>query len=135
MVKYSIVILTLFLATWASLDKDRNGKPIRRIGDYTEGQLGQTQEPVLSRDLFSFTVMHKWAHSLHHKVRIVIHDMIGLHEWTETGIWKEDVKEAKKIIQDVLAPGRVPGGSREKNIGRNNFGPVRYIYSISTCAY
>ena len=55
---------------------------------------------------------------MHHKVKIVIHDMIGLEQWEETGVWKIDVKEAKRIVQETLAPGRVPDGSREQNVGR-----------------
>ena len=56
--------------------------------------------------------------TLHHKVRIVIHEMIGLEAWVETKVWKADVKGAKAKVQETLAPGRVAGGSREQNIGK-----------------
>ena len=106
-----------FLATWDSLDKDKHGNIIKRLGDYST-RFGQTHEPVVDRDLFSFTITHKWMKTLHHKVKMVIHEMIGLESWLETKVWKKDVKGAKAKVQETLAPGRVSGGSREENIGK-----------------
>ena len=110
-----------FPATWEAIDKDCHGNAKRRLGDYSTREnprFGQTHEPVVNRDLFTFTICHKWMKTLHHKVRILIHEMIGLEDWKETKVWKLDVKKAKAKVQETLAPGRVDGGSREQNIGK-----------------
>ena len=48
--------------------------------------------------------------------------MIGHHNWIEDKSVKAEIAAAKKIVQDVLKPAKVPGGPRDENLGnyRNN---------------
>ena len=43
---------------WLSLDKDRSGKIIRRLDDYSVRK-GLCHKPVTTRELFHFTICHK----------------------------------------------------------------------------
>ena len=56
-------------------------------------------------------------HLLHHKVKVIIHLMIGLESWVETAENKAAVKDAKAKVQRALMPGQVQGGSAEVNVG------------------
>ena len=54
---------------------------------------------------------------LHHVVKIITHLMIDHTHWVETQEVKIAVKAAKERIQEALRPGKVPGGSKEENVG------------------
>ena len=101
---------------WDKLDKNKKtGALIRRKGDFSVRK-GLCHQPVTTRDLFHFTVCHKWSHFLDHKVEILIHLMIDHMDWYQ---WKSvlpAVKEAKRIIQQALKPGGA--GANSSNIGK-----------------
>ena len=54
---------------------------------------------------------------LNHSVKIITLLMVGHHNWIVDMTVKDKVKGAKEIVQQVLKPNRVPGGSKEDNIG------------------
>ena len=43
---------------WSSLDKNKDGELIRRLGDY-DVRKGLCHQPITTRELFHFTVCHK----------------------------------------------------------------------------
>ena len=55
---------------------------------------------------------------LNHKVRIITHLMINHHAWVEDMTVKDQVKGAKEVVQRVLKPNQVSGGSKDDNIGK-----------------
>ena len=56
-------------------------------------------------------------HVVHHIVKILTHIMEGYENWVEVKAVQDSLKLAKSQIQEVLKPGKFPGGSKEDNIG------------------
>jgi hypothetical protein len=54
---------------------------------------------------------------MNHKVKILLHLMTGQYIWWEYKENQQDLLEAKKIVQKILKPGQVPGGTPDENIG------------------
>ena len=50
-------------------------------------------------------------------MKIIYHLMIGPPNWIEDASVKSEIAAAKKIVQETLKPAKVPGGSREENLG------------------
>ena len=44
--------------------------------------------------------------------------MIDHLNWIEDATVKDEIKTARELVQTVLMPGRVPGGSVGENIGK-----------------
>ena len=115
---------------WESLDKNKDGELIRRTGDY-EVRKGLCHKPVTIRPLWHFTVCHKvqniccslnfyliilqWSHFLDHKIKILIHLMVGHFDWNQYKWVLAEVKKAKMVVQQTLKPGG--GGPESSNIG------------------
>ena len=55
---------------------------------------------------------------MNHKVKIVMHLIIGHHKWIEDASVKKDIKLAKELVQKTLKPNQCPGGTRDANIGK-----------------
>jgi hypothetical protein len=55
---------------------------------------------------------------MNHKVKILLHLMTGQYIWWEYKENQQDLLEAKKIVQKILKPGQVPGGTPDENIGK-----------------
>ena len=58
---------------------------------------------------------------MNHKVKILLHLMIGELNWWEYKEKHNDLSEAKKIVQKILKPGQVPGGTPDENIGKHGW--------------
>ena len=56
-------------------------------------------------------------HVVHHIVKILTHIMEGYENWVEVKDVQADLKLAKSQVQEVLKPGKIPGGSKEDNMG------------------
>ena len=56
-------------------------------------------------------------HVVHHIVKILTHLMEGYENWVEVKDAQAALKLAKSRVQEVLMPGKIPGGSMEDNIG------------------
>ena len=62
--------------------------------------------------------LFQWMKCVDHKVKVIEHLMIGHHTWVEDATVKADIANAKKVVQEVLKPGQVPGGSKKDNQGK-----------------
>ena len=102
--------------TWEALRKNKDGTVFKQTGDYAT-RLGLCREPVTLRDTLTFTITHKWMILIDHKMKILYHLMIGHFNWIEDASVKAEIAAAKKVVQDVLKPAKVHGGSAEENIG------------------
>ena len=72
-----------------------------------------------------------------HKVKVLNRLQVGHLNWIEDSTVKADLTAAKKVVQEALKPGQVPGGSEEDNQGifmkkirSINFGSKMYKRSI-----
>ena len=50
-------------------------------------------------------------------MKVLTHLQVGHHNWIEDSTVKADLTAAKRVIQEALKPGQVPGGSEEDNQG------------------
>ena len=53
-----------------------------------------------------------------HKMRIVYHLMCRHFNWIEDASVKDEIAAAKRTVQHVLKPAKIPGGSKEDNTGK-----------------
>lgn len=56
--------------------------------------------------------------AVNHDIKMVSHLMIDHLNWIEDATVKDEIKTARELVQTVLMPGRVPGGSVGENIGK-----------------
>ena len=63
-------------------------------------------------------------HFLHHKVKILLHLMVGHEDWYQYKWILPQIKEAKRVVQNALKPGG--GGIGSSGIGECVFKSVRY---------
>ena len=54
-----------------------------------------------------------------HKMKIVFHLMVGHFNWIQDASVKEEIAAAKRTVQHVLKPAKIPGGTKEDNIGKD----------------
>ena len=69
---------------------------------------------------------------VHHFMKILTHIMEGYENWVEVKDVQAALKLAKSQVQEVLKPGKIPGGSKEENIG------VAYEFpdaKVGVCVY
>ena len=59
----------------------------------------------------------QFIHAILHKVKIITHLMIGHMNWVEIKDVQPAIKKAKEKVQEALKPGKVPGGTRNQNVG------------------
>ena len=62
-------------------------------------------------------VFFQFIHAILHKVKIITHLMIGHMNWVEVKDVQPAIKKAKEKVQEALKPGKVPGGTRNQNVG------------------
>ena len=50
-------------------------------------------------------------------MKIITHVMEGYEHWVEVKDVQAALKLAKSRVQEALKPGKIPGGSKEDNVG------------------